>query len=127
MGVLEELKKKFQGDPYAKVEILVNEIDRIFASSWKKIDEGRVSGTGGKIEEKTGFEFFYQAKWDKVKVEITYHHPYVEMAIKSPKKMMERKIMVSEFVGRKGIKLKLKDQEELEKTVGGLVNKIEER
>lgn len=127
MGVLEELKKKFQGDPYAKVEVLINEIDRMLATWWKKIDKEKVAVTGENVEGKPEFEFSYQADWDKVEVEMSYNHPYLEVAVKSPKKMMEHKITVSDFVERKGLKLKLKDQEELEKVVKGMVNKIEER
>ncbi len=124
MGIVDELKKKLQGDPHQMVEVLVDEIDRLIASSWSKVDEKRVGSGNG---ERADYEFLYQAEWDQVGVEMNYKHPHIEMVIKSPKKMLEHKITVSEFVEKKGLKLQLKNQEELKKTVKGLINKIEER
>lgn len=123
MGIVDELKKKLQGDPNEMVEVLVDEIDRLIASSWGKVDEKRVGG--GK--EENDYVFLYQAEWDKVEVEMNYNHPHIEIAVRLPKKMLEHKITVSEFVEKKGLKLKLTDQEELERIVKGLINKIEER
>lgn len=123
MGIVDELKKKLQGDPNEMVEVLVDEIDRLIASSWKKVDEKRVGGGN----EENDYEFLYQAEWDKVEVEMNYNQPHIEIAVRSPKKMLEHKITVSEFVEKKGLKLKLNNQEELEKMVKGLINKIEER
>ncbi|MFO7966410.1 MAG: hypothetical protein R6U44_02295 [Archaeoglobaceae archaeon] len=124
MGIVDELKKKLQGDPHQMVEVLVDEIDRLIASSWSKIDEKRVGGRNG---ERSDYEFLYQSEWDKVEVEMNYNPPYIEIAVRSPKKMMEHRITVSEFVEKKVMKVKLKNQEELEKMVKGLINKIEER
>lgn len=122
MGILNGLKNKLQGNPQEMAEVLVEEIDRLIASSWKKVDESKASGDG-----EADYEFLYQAEWDRVKVEMNYRHLHLEVVIKSPKKMMEHKITVSEFVEKKVMKLKLKNQEELEKMVKGLINKIEER
>ncbi len=124
MGIVDELKKKLQGDPQEMVEVLVDEIDRLVASSWKKVDDNRVSGNG---ETEADYEFLYQAEWDRVEVEMNYKPPHIEVVVKSPKKMMEHKITVSEFVEKKAMKLKLKNQEELGRVVNWLVNKIEER
>ncbi|MFP3910253.1 MAG: hypothetical protein ACOC5L_02070 [Halobacteriota archaeon] len=122
MGILNGLKNKLQGNPQEMAEVLVEEIDRLIASSWKKVDESKASGDG-----ESDYEFLYQAEWDRVKVEMNYRHLHLEVVIKSPKKMMEHKITVSDFVEKKVMKLKLKNQEELEKMVKGLINKIEER
>lgn len=126
MGILEEFKKKVQGDPYAKVRTLVNEVDRIITSSWKKIEGEQTNRTDRDNEEEFGYEFLYQAERDKVRVELNYNHPYVEIVLRSSKKMVEHKIMISEFVEKKALKPKLKNQKEMEKVVKRLLSKIEE-